>query len=367
MAIFSFSHLIFIVVIAFLYTRLPGDIWPVAVEWTQNLQKDGVFAPNKDLVGSQQFAKGNIQGPETIVFSPKGEMLAFTEYGTITEVHPDGTTSEWLYTGGRPIAGTFDKNGDLIVCDIAKGLLKIDTTTKEITVLSVRSDDDKLQYNFIDDVDIAPDGKIYFSDASQIPPHRYRNGLFTLVLTSLLEAMEGRKTGRLIEYDPETKKSRTLINGLFFANGVVVAQDGSYVLINETFDKRIWRYWLKGDKKGTKELFTDTLPAMVDGISQASNGNYWVAGVSIDQEPGFNLISKVPALKSLVAKIFLTDLPKLGKHAGCIFEVDPQGQVVRTLYDPKGESVWGITSVTEHRGKLYLGSFNDFIGVKTLE
>jgi len=96
------------------------------------------------------------------VFSPDGKLLAFTEFGTISEVHEDGTVSEWLYTGGRPISGTFDANGDLIVCDVGKGLLKIKKDTKEITLLAARSDDDKLQFNFIDDVDIAPDGKFTF-------------------------------------------------------------------------------------------------------------------------------------------------------------------------------------------------------------
>jgi sugar lactone lactonase YvrE len=75
-----------------------------------------------------------------------------------------------------------------------------------------------------------------------------------------LDALEARKTGRLLEYDPQTKKTRTLLEGLFFANGVAVSEDSSFVLINETFEKRVLRYWLTGEKKGTREVFVQPLP-----------------------------------------------------------------------------------------------------------
>jgi len=301
-----------------------------------------------------------------VVFSSEGKLLAFTEYGMISEVHENGEVSEWLYTGGRPISGVFDHNGDLIVADVGKGLLKVNKVTKEITVLSVRSDDDKLQFNFIDDVDVAPNGKFYFSDASQIPPNRFQDGFFDLGITALEEGLEGRRTGRLLEYDPATKKTRTLISGLLFANGVVVAQDGTYVLINETFDKKIRRYWLQGPKKGTHEYFGSTFPGFLDGISKSSRGTYWVAGISLDQDGGLKFLSGYPKIRSFIARLFLKELSGVAKHIGMVHEVDGEGHVIRTLYDPTGKHVWSITSITEHKGKLYLGSFNDFIAVKTL-
>jgi len=355
-----------VLLVGLLYAQIPLRIDPVAVEWTQNKSTDGPFAYNNDLGDVIQFAKGKIHGPETIVFSPKNELLAFTEYGQISQVHDDGTVTEWAYVGGRPISGVFDQNGDLIVCDVQKGLLKVNAVTKEVTILAARDDDDKLPINFIDDVDIAPDGKIYFSDATHIPPKKYPNGFMDLGVTSAEEGLEGRKTGRLLEYDPTTKKTRTLIKGLSFGNGVAVSKDGDYVLINDTFLKKIRRYWLKGPKKGTYEFFGSVFPAMLDGISKSSRGTYWVAGYTLDQEPGFPFIADKPWLKSFIARLFLEQILKFAKHVGVVFEVDAEGNVLRTLYDLKGEKVWSITSITEHGGKLYLGGFNDFIGIKTL-
>ena len=51
----------------------------------------------------------------------------------------------------------------------------MDKDTRVVTLLSARSDDGQ-PINFIDDLDIAPNGKIYFSDASNIPPHKARDG-----------------------------------------------------------------------------------------------------------------------------------------------------------------------------------------------
>ena len=49
-----------------------------------------------------------------------------------------------------------------------------------------------------DDLDIAPDGKIYFSDCTT----RYET------TTSTLDIIEGRPNGRVLCYDPASKKTR---------------------------------------------------------------------------------------------------------------------------------------------------------------
>ena len=56
--------------------------------------------------------------------------------------------------------------------------------------------------------------------------------------------------GRLLCYDPATRKATTLLRGLNFANGVAVSHDQTYVLVNETGSYRVVRYWLEGPKKG---------------------------------------------------------------------------------------------------------------------
>jgi len=145
-----------------------------------------------------------------------------------------------------------------------------------------------------------------------------------------------------------------------------VSKDGRYVLINDTFDKKIRRYWLKGPKAGTFENFGSIFPAMLDGISRSSKGTYWVAGYTLDQEPGLKFLAGLPRVKAFLVKFLLKEIALLAKHSASVFEVDEEGNVLRSLFDLTGERFHSVTSVTEHDGKLYLGSFNDFIAVKTL-
>ncbi len=41
-----------------------------------------------------------------------------------------------------------------------------------------------------------------------------------------------------------------------------------------------------------------------------------------------------------------------------LLQVDGEGNIIRTLGDPKGEKVWGVTSAVEFDGKLFLGSLH---------
>ena len=73
------------------------------------------------------------------------------------------------------------------------------------------------------------------------------------------------------------KKSTLLLDSLYFANGVAIAPDNSFVLVNETYMYRIHKYWLKGEKAGTSEIIIDNLPGFPDNISSNGEGLYWVA------------------------------------------------------------------------------------------
>ena len=82
--------------------------------------------------------------------------------------------------------------------------------------------------------------------------------------------MEHRPLGRLLVYNPETKTTTTLLDNLYFANGVAIGSDGTFVLFNETYMYRVQKYWIKGEKAGTSEIVIDKIPGFPDNIS--SNG-----------------------------------------------------------------------------------------------
>ena len=58
--------------------------------------------------------------------------------------------------------------------------------------------------------------------------------------------MQASHTGRLLRYDPASGRTDLLADGLWFANGVALAHDESYVLVVETMRARLLRVWLRG-------------------------------------------------------------------------------------------------------------------------
>ena len=85
--------------------------------------------------------------------------------GNLIRMEPDGGKQEvFANTGGRVLGFDFDAQGRMIAADAMKGLLAI-TPDRRVTVLTDRvSPNDPIRY--ANSVVVAPDGTIYFTDAS---------------------------------------------------------------------------------------------------------------------------------------------------------------------------------------------------------
>jgi len=242
----------------------------------------------------------------------------------------------------------FDKNNNLIVCDAYKGLLSIDPQGKiKILVTSA----DGVPFKFTDALDISSDGTIYFTDASS----KYAQNEY------LYDLLESKPHGRFLSYDPATGQIKVLLKNLYFANGVALSQQEDFVLINETYRYRIIRYWLKGPKAGTHEIFIDNLPGFPDNISSNRKGTFWLAL--------FTVRNKVVdmAHPSAFLKAQISKLPKAlwptPKPYGLVLALNERGEITQSLHEPTGKHLKEITSAREYGGYLYLGSLhNDRIG-----
>lgn len=67
-------------------------------------------------------------------------------------------------------------------------------------------------------------------------------------------------SGRLFRYDRTQKLNVLLIDKLFFANGVALSPNEDFVVVAECAGSQIKRYYLKGSKSGTTDIFIDGLP-----------------------------------------------------------------------------------------------------------
>jgi sugar lactone lactonase YvrE len=243
----------------------------------------------------------------------------------------------------------FDTSGTMWVADGARGLLAI---SPDGAVRVVVSEVAGTKIGLADDLDIATDGRIYFSDATT----KFSGPNRRTLEASLLEILEHQGTGRLLEYDPATGQTQVLYDGIVFANGVAMSHDQRSVLVNETGSYRVLRVWRDGPARGRAEPLIDALPGFPDNITRGRDGRYWIALVS----PRNALVDRL-ASRPFVRKI-VQRLPEFIKpkpvHYGHVIAVNDSGRVVADLQDPSGKLPM-LTSALEVPGPpgyLYLGS-----------
>lgn len=320
-------------------------LWPSPIDpeaWTppKAPKLTGKYQANERLAALEILHAGQCEKCEDVAVDSMGRIYGGQLNGDIIEFY-QGKRRVLANTGGRPLGLDFDLAGNLIVADAGAGLLSINRESEEMTVLVDTYKGRKMV--FVDDVEVAADGRMYFSDASKKWSFHY----------STIDILEGRGNGFLYQYDPITKKTTELMSDLRFANGIAVAHDQSYVLVNETGRYRTHRYWLKGAKTGQSDLFIENLPGFPDGISQGENGLYWLAIVS-PRDEGLDAIANSVFMKNVIAKMPAAMQPA-AVHYGFVLGIDGNGNIVHNLQDPSSQFSEN-TSVQQVGNDIYIGS-----------
>jgi sugar lactone lactonase YvrE len=337
--------------IVFVIVVLVGYLvaWPVPINpvaWTPPTAPEltGVYAQNSDLAKVERL---HVDGfaPEDVAIDGQDRLYCGTEDGRIFRLQADGTHPEvFTNTYGRPLGLIFDRDGILIVADAVKGLLSV-ARDGHITVLSTQADG--VPFRCTNDLDVARDGTIYFTDASYKYP-----------LTQLkADLLEHQPNGRFMAYDPRTKQTRVLLKDLYFANGVAVSPDQSFVLVNDTGTYRVRRYWLTGTKQGQADIFIDNLPGFPDGISSNGRDTFWLALVN-RRDSALDGLMPYPFLRKVVWRLPSFLQPNIKRYAFAL-ALDANGRVVRNLQDPSPQCFTQIANVVEHKGMLYFGSIGE--------
>jgi sugar lactone lactonase YvrE len=322
----------------------PVQIDPVAWDPPPMPELTGVYAQNSELATIQRLSV-NGYAPEDVAIDSQDRIYCGTDDGHIFRFQPDGTRPEvFSHTYGRPLGLAFDRGGNLIVADAKRGLLSIASNG---TVNELSTGSDGVRFHCTNDLDIAADGMIYFTDAS-----------YKFPLTELkADLLEHRPNGRFLVYDPNTKQTRTLVRDLYFANGVAVSPDQTFVLINETGTYSIRRFWLKGDKQGQSETFIENLPGFPDGISSNGRDTFWLAIVN-RRDSTLDMLLRRPFLRKVVMRLPNFMQPAIKRYA-FVLALDGNGKVVRNLQDPSPQCFAEIANVVEHKGNLYFGSIGE--------
>lgn len=284
-------------------------------------------------------------GPEDVVLTPDGKIVTGTDDGTIWRIDPaDGTVEEIARAAGRVLGLHADADGSLLICVAGQGVLRLAEpgAALEIVVGAI----DGVPLDFPSNVVRDEDGTVYFSISSRRWPFE----------DWMADILEHSGSGQLVRLDPDGTLT-VLVDGLQFANGVVLAPDRSCVLVAETGAYRITRHWLTGPRAGTSDLLVENLPGSPDNMSLGSDGLVWVGMVS----PRNALLDRLFALPGIFRRLSWA-LPQALQPAPVrstwVLALDFDGAVVHDV-QREGTNFAMVTSVAERHGTLYLGSLSE--------
>lgn len=324
--------------------------WPLPIQpvaWTPPPMPalDGPYSKNDKLRGVQRLLDANVEGPEAIAVDARGRLYTGLADGRVVSLKSDGSDCQVLgRTGGRPAGIYVQDDGTVLIADTRKGLMRLGYDG-QMEVLAAKADGVKVK--LANDLDVDRSGNVYYTDSSwKFGPDE---GIYDL--------LEHAPHGRLLRYSPSTRQAVTLLAGLHFANGVALGPDDQYLVISETNEYRVTRYWLKGDKAGTRETFIDNLPGFPDNIRFNGSDRFWLA-LYAPRSALLDRLLPLSFVRGVVARLpaFLQPKPE---RQGFIIGLDLNGRVAEQ-YQFAGDDAFGpITSVLEHDGVLYLGSLTD--------
>ena len=315
-----------------------------------------VWAINDKLKDVYVIGEGEIEGAEDVILDRHDNLYGGSRHGDIIRFFPP-EYKRWevfAHIGGAPLGMAFDRDDNLHVCVGGMGVYRITPDRKvelvtDETNRSMYSVNDDSRMRLADDLDIADDGRIFFSEATI----RYE------IHDWPIDGLEARGNGRIICYDPKTNKSRTVLRNLLFPNGVCIANNKQSILFSETWGCTVKRYWFDGPKKGKTEILMDNLPGYPDNINWASDGNYWMSLLGM-RSPALDLAWKMPAFRKRMAQQVPRDewlFPNV--NIGCVVKFNDQGEVLDILWDLGAKNHPQITSMREHRGYLFLGGLSN--------
>lgn len=365
--------LVLALVLAAYLTLAPVPVKPVAWQAPKDAGYVGPHAVNKLLADLTPIAIGGESGPEHVAIGRDGKLYAAVDGGKILRMNPDGSAMQvWAKTGGRVLGFDFDARGRLIAADAMRGLLVVEEgaglevapdADRKIEVLAdkvvVNGVEDPIRY--ADAVTITRDGKMYFTDASRRFGPKEWGGTFN---ASVLDIMEHSATGRVLVYDPATRRTQIVIGDLSFANGLALSADELSLFVVETGKYRVWKIdtGARGlsaasdpNKRPQARVLLENLPGYPDNVMRGMNGRIWL-GFTKPRGAAIDIMADKPFLRKMTMRLPKSMWPVPPAY-GHVIAFTEDGKIVADLQDPTGKYP-ETTGVTETPERLYIQSLH---------
>lgn len=377
---------ILVVLILFVPGLPPYSEFTKSVKLPPTKPMSGALALNEKLNNAEIIGKGRLVGPES--FSAYNNELYTGVYGGeivklsgkyISHIVQTGTHCRGLYDEpmcGRPLGIKFH-NGVLYVADAYYGILLVNVHNGGKKVLIPPNEDiEGKTPKWFNGLAVAKNGDIYWTDSST--NFHLDNGLFEFL---------SDPSGRLIHYNAKNKTNTVLIDKISAANGVALSSNEDFVLVSEPVTSRILRYYLKGPKNGTYDVFVDGLPGIPDNINLIEQGDFLVPLVSPVDPDHPSLVQtflRFPLIRKLIARcmglsqlsfriihhIYPTEYSKIAlymigrispiyklfdAHRATVLRISENGEIMDSLH-ATNKKLRSISEAYVFNKFLYLGS-----------
>lgn len=315
-----------LLVIGLAWFTWPAPIDPAYWDEPPIPEMTGRLAPNDILATAEIIRPEGYAHSEDFAFAQDGSIYAGTLFGTIQHVSR-GPSGEWqveeiMRVSDRALLGIQWMDEDTLAVAAIDGLYAANVRTRESRTLSTGSP--TRPFGFVNDVEVAPDGTIYFSDSTvgwsvldyAVTPFR------------TYELMENRPHGFIYAIDPDRGQTRVELERLHYPNGLSLSSDGQALFIAETTRFAIRRYEIAGPQAGQISVLADNLPGVPDGIQSDGNGRLYVAIVG-PRRPIVRFMHRNPWSAWLLFKLgYRPALSPVGQGAYVLVIDETSGEII---------------------------------------
>jgi sugar lactone lactonase YvrE len=322
----------------------PVPIDPVAWHAPEDRGLVDPYAPNDRLQAATAIDLGHYEGPEDATLGYDNSVYLTTSGGRVLRIR-NRKVEEFAVTEGRPLGIEAARDGSLIVANAYAGLQRIDA---DGNVSNLLESVDGLAPVYPNNLALADDGKIYFTEASsKFGADKYR-GTYN---ASLLDIMEHGSHGGVFEFDPEKGTAKMLLDDLNYANGIAISDDNQFLVIAETSNYRVLRYWLAGPRQGETDIVLENLPGFPDNIKTGRSGRFWL-GLAAPRNALLDRLANKPWLRKVVQRLPAAVRPR-AVPSSHVIAFNGDGEILMNLQDPDARFPT-LTGVLETQRSLYL-------------
>lgn len=322
-------------------------LWPTGRRFDA-YERPASAPPPPGEIGGDWTTLGTVgEGPEDVAVAADGTLYTGIDDGHVMSLGPgDNDWRPLLITYGRPLGLAFSPDERLLyIADAEAGLLRTDRAGHLQLIADTLPGGGGL--GLVDDLAVHPaTGEVFFTSATETwPVDRARDAL-----------LEHHGTGRLLRYDPRSRRTDVLLDGLQFANGVAVTPAGDAVLVARTGDYDVIRYGLRGADSARVTVFAEGLPGFPDGLDYDAAGQLWVSLVAPRNELLDDLLPR-PFLREVVYRLPESLKPQPERSALAL-ALGPDGEPRETLRIAGDEDspFAMVTNVVWRGDTAYVGS-----------